>query len=365
MGHIYKHTSPSGKAYIGQSMQKPEARWKQHVQDAMRGNDLIFGQAIRKYGPDAFTSEILHEGIDDPDELDRLEVQAIAAHGTLIPEGYNMTTGGNCYRLEPEVRKRVSEGQKRVWSDPEYREWRSEQMKAVWEDPEYRERHAAAQAEFMDDLEYRAKLSAGMKAVWENRSPEQRAAHAAAVKAGQPDNYGELMRDLNKVRLKDPEVYEQTAARNRAQAKDPKWRRKVAEGCRRAFGTPEERARRSASNRKRWSDPKNRAKQSAAVSAAKSALVPSIFADGKIYQSMRRAARALQLHDSSIRSRIDSDKFGWWFKLPLHRDPECDAVEECWALMQFAKACPDHENVPDWLRPEQPAHGTVPDGFWS
>ena len=82
---------------------------------------------------------------------------------------------------------------------------------------------------------------------------------------------------------------------------------------------------------------------------------------------MLAAEKALGLSQGSVdwRIRTTSDSFRWWFKIPNHNDPECDAVEECWALMQFAAACPDHENVPDWLRPEQPKHGTVPAGFWS
>ena len=44
--YIYKHTSPSGKVYIGQTCQKPEHRW-----DNGKGyKSGYFASAIKKYG---------------------------------------------------------------------------------------------------------------------------------------------------------------------------------------------------------------------------------------------------------------------------------------------------------------------------
>ena len=58
--YIYKHTSPSGKVYIGQTCQKPEHRW-----DNGKGyKSGYFASAIKKYGWDNFKHEILFKGLD-------------------------------------------------------------------------------------------------------------------------------------------------------------------------------------------------------------------------------------------------------------------------------------------------------------
>lgn len=57
---IYKHTSPSGKVYIGATSQRPAKRWG-------GGSGYVsnpyFAQDIQKYGWAAFTHEILASGL--------------------------------------------------------------------------------------------------------------------------------------------------------------------------------------------------------------------------------------------------------------------------------------------------------------
>lgn len=58
---IYRHTSPSGKVYIGQTCRKPEHRWnngKNYEQCT------VFFSAIQKYGWDNIKHEVLFEGLD-------------------------------------------------------------------------------------------------------------------------------------------------------------------------------------------------------------------------------------------------------------------------------------------------------------
>ena len=92
MGSIYKITNTAnGKSYIGQTIRDAEkTRIRYHF--AGRGNQLV-KRAIEKYGQDAFTYEILYDGIL-PEFLDMLEIEAIAKFNTLSPHGYNLTTGG-------------------------------------------------------------------------------------------------------------------------------------------------------------------------------------------------------------------------------------------------------------------------------
>ena len=104
MGSIYKITNTAnGKSYIGQTIHDAEkTRIRYHF--AGRGNQLV-KRAIEKYGQDAFTYEILHDGII-PDFLDILEIEAIAKFNTLSPHGYNLTTGGEGGSPSDETRQK-------------------------------------------------------------------------------------------------------------------------------------------------------------------------------------------------------------------------------------------------------------------
>lgn len=86
---VYKHTSPSGKSYIGITQQKPENRWK-------NGYGYIkqekFYNAIKKYGWDSFSHEILKEGLSLIDAW-RYEMYYIELYDSYV-NGYNLTIGG-------------------------------------------------------------------------------------------------------------------------------------------------------------------------------------------------------------------------------------------------------------------------------
>lgn len=96
MNVVYKITFPNQKAYIGKTKKGIEHRVKQHVSNAInnRGKSPLVENAIRKYGSQNITYEVL--GIkDSEDELSSLEIELIAKHNTLSPNGYNLTSGGD------------------------------------------------------------------------------------------------------------------------------------------------------------------------------------------------------------------------------------------------------------------------------
>lgn len=107
--HIYKWThKASGKSYIGQSIQDPQRRIYEHT---ARGYYLH--SAIRKYGVEAFTHDII-AWANDLDELNQLEVDLIAKYDTLAPNGYNLRHGGGNFTHHPDSIKRMSESQKQA-----------------------------------------------------------------------------------------------------------------------------------------------------------------------------------------------------------------------------------------------------------
>lgn len=88
---VYKHTSPSGKVYIGITSQPCEERWANGL--GYRKNEY-FMRAIRKYGWENFTHEILYIGLTE-EEACAKEIELISFYdSTNKDKGYNISTGG-------------------------------------------------------------------------------------------------------------------------------------------------------------------------------------------------------------------------------------------------------------------------------
>lgn len=89
-GFIYKYTSPNGKSYVGQTTTSLFKR--SGKRGKMYKGCKIFYQAILKYGFENFTAEILGEF--ELNQLNKKEKYYIEYYDTLIPNGYNIKTGG-------------------------------------------------------------------------------------------------------------------------------------------------------------------------------------------------------------------------------------------------------------------------------
>ena len=89
---IYKITNQlNGKVYIGQSV-NIEQRWKRHKQEVKNGNKTYkLYNAIRKYGIENFSFEVLEECLRD--ELNEKEIYYIKKYNSYC-NGYNSTLGG-------------------------------------------------------------------------------------------------------------------------------------------------------------------------------------------------------------------------------------------------------------------------------
>ena len=109
MGVIYKITNTlNGKFYVGKTKQKLSRRITQHKYDSKKGS-LGIGAAIRKYGWESFTVEVIE--VCPVDKLDEREIFWIAELDCKAPKGYNLTDGGDGGRgLSPskETRDKIS-----------------------------------------------------------------------------------------------------------------------------------------------------------------------------------------------------------------------------------------------------------------
>lgn len=88
---VYRHISPSGKVYVGITKRKPEYRWNNGK--GYRKDQLLFHRAIKKYGWDNFTHEILYTNLTAKDAKN-IEISLIRQYKAL-GMSYNITDGGD------------------------------------------------------------------------------------------------------------------------------------------------------------------------------------------------------------------------------------------------------------------------------
>ena len=94
MGIIYKHTNKiNGKSYIGQTVQTMEIRLKQHLKEK---RNFAFISAIKKYGVENFTSEVIESNVENLDEREKYWIKYYDTYNN----GYNMTEGGDGFTSE-------------------------------------------------------------------------------------------------------------------------------------------------------------------------------------------------------------------------------------------------------------------------
>lgn len=223
MYYLYQLTFSNGKVYIGQTVRSMNVRMAQHRTAANRGSNLPVHNAWRKYGEPSVS--ILLE-CERADELHQAEIGAIRDCGSLVPNGYNLSLGGDTAPSKsPEVAAKiaakargrkiadttaVSEAIRKNWQNDEYRRKVSDGLKASWTD------------------EKREQTSAKFKAMWEKRRAE-----------------GWLMPTSTRQKLAKKEVSPETRAKMSAAAKARTDRKH----------SPETRAKIAAATKKAWADP--------------------------------------------------------------------------------------------------------------
>ena len=137
MGYIYRITnSVNNKVYIGQTINDPEKRWKDHkknVKELSINRPLV--DAMRVLGIDKFRMDIIIICFDD--SMDDIEIEQIKRYSSLHPNGYNYTEGGHFHKKpSEELRKKLSMiGKKRFEREGE-RERNKERQRLAFSNPE-------------------------------------------------------------------------------------------------------------------------------------------------------------------------------------------------------------------------------------
>ena len=109
---IYKITNiQNNKVYIGQTIRPVQDRFNRHLNDALHNViDSHFARAIRKYGKDSFSWEVI-DTANTQEELTIKERYWIQYYNS-VKEGYNETNaiskcGGNTYQSKTEKEMEV------------------------------------------------------------------------------------------------------------------------------------------------------------------------------------------------------------------------------------------------------------------
>lgn len=106
-GLIYKITnSITGDNYVGQTIQTPMKRWKQHINNSKKGKNPL-SRAIRKYGKENFSIEVLEE-CKTQYELNTQETFWGKELTSLTPNGYNLLLGSGKGSASEETKNKIS-----------------------------------------------------------------------------------------------------------------------------------------------------------------------------------------------------------------------------------------------------------------
>ena len=107
---IYKITNEvNGKVYIGQTTKTLQWRWKHHCN--IKSGCTYLKNALNKYGIENFIIEQI-DSAETQEELNKKEVYWIEHYNSLVPNGYNLTTGGEHPAFTNVTRKKLSESRK-------------------------------------------------------------------------------------------------------------------------------------------------------------------------------------------------------------------------------------------------------------
>ena len=107
---VYKHTTPSGKVYIGITSKPVEERW---LNGRGYARNEHFFNAIKKYGWDNIEHRVLASGLskEEASEVEKMYIALFRSHE--IKHGYNLTEGGETGIVHTmESRRKLSESRK-------------------------------------------------------------------------------------------------------------------------------------------------------------------------------------------------------------------------------------------------------------
>ncbi|MBQ1777855.1 MAG: GIY-YIG nuclease family protein [Acidaminococcaceae bacterium] len=164
---VYVHTNKTnGFRYVGITQQSPETRWQ-------KGNgyrkQAVFWNAIKKYGWDGFTHEIVAENLT-PEDAFKVEADLIDKYNTTDRfHGYNRSTGGESGARgvvkNENQRRAASNALKAKWKDPDFRANALSRLQIVTQTPEARRKRVESRKGYTYSEESKRKMSERRKGI--------------------------------------------------------------------------------------------------------------------------------------------------------------------------------------------------------
>lgn len=230
---VYKHTTPSGKVYVGITKQNPKKRWQNG--NGYKKNEYFY-RAILKYGWKNIEHEIICQAPMSAAQAGAVEKSFIALYDSTNPDkGYNHSIGGDCSatgaRFTEERRKNASEKTKELWADEKYRakaieahkgykptkeelQKRSEGLKKAHKEGKYNN----VDFSFRRTEEYRKTKSNDLKELWKDDAHKKVFLENLAKIQHDPEVRRKAIEHL-KITINNPEVKAKFSGKNNGKSK--------------------------------------------------------------------------------------------------------------------------------------------------
>lgn len=192
---------------------------------------MAIHRAIRKYGDANFEIRCL-EIRPTRDEMLAAEIKQIAAYGCTVPNGYNLTTGGEGVNFSvPAAREKLMQGASKRKADPEWHKACSEGSRRRSANPEWQKNVMEAAKIRSENQECQGRLREGVRKRTADPDWRKNVALGAKKRAGDPA-YLEACSRAAQSKLSDPEWRKANLEQLRVQHADPEWQRANLDGLR-------------------------------------------------------------------------------------------------------------------------------------
>lgn len=255
---VYMHVNKiNQKKYIGITCQGTEKRWQNG-----KGykKQPYFMKAINKYGWDNFDHVILESGLTK-EEAGVAEHKYIELYDSANDEkGYNLGLGGEgAGRHSQETRKKMSDTHKKMLATPEAREKLSQAQKKRYSDETVLQKQRALMRAIAKDPEIQEKINKKKRLRYQDPEQRRKTSEASKRYCANPE-VREQMRQRSIERYKSPEAHLKTSEGNRRRWSDPEERKRQSERMRAFWNTPEGKEKKREASKKLWSNPETRKK---------------------------------------------------------------------------------------------------------
>lgn len=177
--YVITHVA-TGRQYVGATC-RINRRWREHLRFADSGATTALASAVRQYGSDAFTFDVVACAASREDACDA-ERLLIIQFGTKAPAGFNLTDGGIGSRgLPDDIIERIAAKCRGRKVDPAVLAKRSASQKGIKRSAAFKAAVSAARKGQRLSAEHRAKLSAAK--IGKKRAPRTKE-HSAKISEG-------------------------------------------------------------------------------------------------------------------------------------------------------------------------------------